>query len=75
MLNLIMNLIQDKKQPNMRQETHKKIFFNPVFFTRPRHAIICPRCGAVQSREQDYCCACKTAFYFLDETSKYAPGF
>lgn len=61
----------------LRKEKHtnrRRLFYNPLFSTRPLHSLVCPRCGTVQSPEQDWCCSCKTAFWFLDETGRFASG-
>ena len=48
-----------------------RLFINTLFAARPRQSIVCPRCGLEQGSEHDFCCACGTVFFFLDETDRY----
>ncbi|SHI23938.1 hypothetical protein SAMN02745823_03788 [Sporobacter termitidis DSM 10068] len=49
----------------------KRVPANTVFSARPERAIICPRCGTAQSREQDSCRSCGVGFIFLSETNRF----
>jgi rRNA maturation endonuclease Nob1 len=53
-----------------RRKTRKKLS-GTIFSTRPEHALVCPLCSAVMSRDEDSCRSCGVMFIILDETNRF----